>query len=92
MGSYLGYPIVASQVLPTGTCTSVPMLAFGNLAKCATLGETRTIQFAVDSSIKFVEDQLAIKATARLDINVHSLGNASGGAPGPLVVLKGGSS
>ncbi len=90
VGSFLGYPIVASQVLPTGTCTSVPMLAFGNLAKAATLGERRQIRFAMDSSIKFAEDQIAIKATTRLDINVHDLGNTS--TVGPIVVLKGGSS
>ncbi len=90
VGSYLGYPIVASQVLPTGTCTSVPMLAFGNLAKAATVGERRQIRFAMDSSIKFAEDQIAIKATTRLDINVHDLGTTS--VVGPIVVLKGGSS
>lgn len=92
VGSYLGYPIVASQVLPssTGALTSVPMLAFGNLSKAILIGERRAISFATDSSIYFAEDQVAVKATARMDVNVHSLGDTS--TAGPVVVLKGGSS
>lgn len=90
VGNYLGYPVVASQVLPTGTTTSVPVLAFGNLGLAITFGERRAIRFATDASIKFAEDQIAIKATARLDINVHDLGSAT--AAGPVVILKGGSS
>lgn len=92
VGYYQGYPIVVSQVLPveSDTKTSLPMMAFGSLRRAAVLGETRTVQFATDSSVYFASDQLAIRATARIDINVHSLGSAT--AAGPLVVLKGGSS
>lgn len=92
VGYYQGYPIVVSQVLPTEstTKTNLPMLAFGNLSKAAVLGERRSVNFQTDQSVYFASDQLAIKATARLDINVHSLGNTS--TAGPIVVLKGGSS
>lgn len=92
VGYYQGYPIVVSQVLPTEstTKTNLPMLAFGNLAKAAVIGERRSINFATDSSVYFASDQLAIRATARIDINVHSLGSTT--TAGPIVVLKGGSS
>lgn len=92
VGEYLGYPIVASQVLPssTGALTNAAMLAFGNLAMCATLGERRGITFATSSDRYFETDQLAIKATSRIDINAHDCGDGS--TAGPFVVLKGGSS
>ncbi len=92
IGYYQGYPIVGCQVLPveSDTKTNVGMLAFGNLRMAATLGERRQVRFAMDSSIKFAEDQIAIKATTRLDINIHDLGSAT--VAGPIVVLKGGSS
>ncbi len=92
VGYYQGYPIVVSQVLPTEstTKTNLPMLAFGDLRKAAVLGERRGLNFATDASVYFASDQLAIRATCRLDINVHSLGSTT--TAGPIVVLKGGSS
>lgn len=92
VGYYQGYPIVVSQVLPTEstTKTNLPMLAFGNLSKAAVIGERRSLNFATDASVYFASDQLAIRATARLDINVHSLGSTT--VCGPIAVLKGGSS
>jgi len=92
VGTYLGYPIVASQVLPTstGALTSVPMLAFGNLSLAATIADRRAISFAIDPSLYFNYDQVAIRATSRVDIITHDLGDAS--TAGPIVVLKGGTS
>lgn len=92
VGYYQGYPIVVSQVLPTEstTKTNLPMLAFGNLRKAAMIGERRSINFATDASVYFATDQLAIRATARLDINIHSTGSAT--VCGPIAVMKGGSS
>lgn len=87
--SYLGYPIEISQVLATTTSTinATPMLLFGNLAMAATLGERRGISVKRSDEIKFVEDQIALKATERLDINVHDLGD--GTTAGPIVALVG---
>lgn len=94
VGSYLGYPIVASQVLPStdaaGALNNKVQLLFGNLKLSSTLGERRTITFATDSSIYFAEDQIALKATARLDIVNHDLGDNT--TAGPLVGLKGSTS
>lgn len=92
VGYYQGYPIVASQVLPTEatTKTNLPMLCFGSLRRACLLGERRGITFATDSSVYFASDQIAVRATARLDINCHATGTAT--VSGPLAVLKGGSS
>jgi HK97 family phage major capsid protein len=91
VGSYLGYPIVASQVMPsTGTLTSLPMLAFGNLSLAATIADRRAITFATDPSRYFDTDQIAVRATSRVDIVLHDLGDTS--TAGPIVVLKAGTS
>ncbi len=91
VGSYLGYPVVASQVFPsTGTLTSLPMLAFGNLSLSATIADRRSITFATDASRYFDQDQIAIRATSRVDVVVHDLGDTA--TAGPIVVLKAGTS
>jgi HK97 family phage major capsid protein len=87
--SYLGYPIYISQVLPTstGTINGTAMLFFGSLRLAAKLGERRGIQVRRSDEIKFVEGQIAIKATERVDINVHDFGDTT--TAGPIVGLMG---
>lgn len=87
--SYLGYPIVVSQALPavSTTLSGVPMLYFGNLQMSTSLGDRRGISVKTSTEIKFFEDQVAIKATERIDIINHDLGTTT--AAGPLVVLVG---
>ncbi len=91
VGSYLGFPVVASQVMPsTGTLTSLPMLAFGNLSMAATIADRRAISFATDASRYFDQDQIAVRCTERIDIILHDMGDTS--TAGPIVVLKAGTS
>lgn len=87
--SYLGYPVVISQALPTAQTdiSDTAMLFFGDLAKAATLGDRRGVTISTTDALNFAEDQIAIKATQRVDIVVHSVGDAS--TPGPLVALIG---
>lgn len=89
--AYLGHEIVTSQVLPKGTSTTnwngVLILMFGDLRKAAVFGDRREITIALSTEARFVEDQIAIKATERFDISVHDLGD--GTDAGPLVALKG---
>jgi len=88
-GSYLGYPIVVSQVLPTstGNLNNLPMLFFGDLTLASTMGDRRGIAVRRDDSYKFAEDQITLKATERVDIVVHDLGDTS--TAGPIVGLIG---
>ena len=87
--SYLGYPIVISQKLPTtlSTINNTVMLLFGNLAMAAMFGDRRGVSIAQSEHIKFIEDQIAIRGTERFDINVHDLGDNT--TAGPLVALIG---
>jgi HK97 family phage major capsid protein len=87
--SYLGYPVVIDQTLPTslGDLSDVSMLFFGDLSKAVTMGERRGIMVKTSEERYFEYDQIAIQATERVDINVHDLGDTS--TAGPLVALIG---
>jgi len=85
---FLGFPVRFTQVLPstTGTLASTIVAYFGDLRMAATLGTRRGVTVLTDESVLFASDQIAIRATQRLDINVHERGTAT--AAGPLVALK----
>lgn len=89
MPRYLGYPIRVSQVMESSTSTinDTTMLLFGDLSKAATLGDRRSMDFATSSDFKFQNDQIAIRAIERIDINVHDIGDTS--TAGPIVALIG---
>ena len=86
---YLGAPIVISQSMPksTGDLSNVAMVLFGDLSMACTMGVRRGITIATDMSRYFELDQTAIKATERVDIVAHDLGDNTDG--GPLVALVG---
>lgn len=87
--SYLGYPVVIDQTLPTVTTdlSDVAMLFFGDLSMAARLGERRGITVKTSADRYFEYDQMGVQATERVDINVHDLGSSS--VAGPLVALIG---
>ena len=87
--SFLGYPVVISQVLEssTGDLNNKPMVLFGNLELAATMGDRRSFTVATSSDYKFAEDQIALKATQRIDIAIHDYGDATNA--GPIVALIG---
>lgn len=88
--SFLGYPVVTTQVLQSGVGTtdiSGNIFAyFGDLGMTATLGDRRGISVKSDESVYFTSDAVAVRATERFDINVHERGTAS--AAGTMVALK----
>lgn len=92
---FQGIPVTFSQVMPTATATSSIPVMLGNFAMAATLGDRRreTLEFSKDATIDsvnlFTNDLLAIRATERIDINVHSFGTNS--VAGPIVALSTGS-
>jgi len=88
--TYLGYPIVVSQVLPAGATTdysSKLMLMFGDLTLASTMGVRRGVRISLTDQRYWAEDQIAIKGSERFDINVHDVGD--GTTAGPVVALKG---
>ena len=88
-GDYLGTPIVVSQVIESSASTinDVPMLYYGDLTMSSSLGERRGVRVARSDELKFLEDQIALKITERIDILHHDVGDATN--PGALVALMG---
>lgn len=90
--SYLGHEIVVSQVL-NSTLTAndnTTMLLFGDLSKAATIGERRGISVSRTNDRYWELDQIGLKATERVDIVVHDVGDTS--VAGPIVALIGSTS
>ena len=89
--SFMGYPIVVSPVMPSGTGTTdynaIVMLAFGNLGLAATMGSRRGIRVGLSDQRYWSSDQIGVKGTERFDINVHDLGSTT--VKSPFVVLVG---
>lgn len=85
--SYLGFPIVIDQTLPTATTdiSDTAMLFFGDLSLSTLMGTRRNIAVKTSEHFKFTNDQIAITATERVDINVHSIGDAT--TAGPICAL-----
>jgi HK97 family phage major capsid protein len=87
--SYLGYPIVIDQSLPTttGDLSDVPMLYFGDLALAAKMGDRRGVRLQTLNERYAELGQIGIIADERFDIVVHDIGDNT--TAGPLVALMG---
>lgn len=87
--SFLGYPVVLSQVLNTTTAADVSAIKclFGDLRLSSLMGTRREVTMTSSRERYFEFRQIAIQGTERFDINNHSLG-AGAGSPGPIVALK----
>lgn len=86
---YLGKPVIVSEVLPTSTgdLNNSLMLLYGDLSLSSSLGDRRGIEIARSGERYFEFDQVGYRATSRIDIVNHSLGDTS--AAGPVVALVG---
>jgi HK97 family phage major capsid protein len=86
-----GYPVVISQHMPASmtaaTYNNKVMLLFGDMRRAVQFGDRRDIRLMVSDHRYFENDQIAIKATERIDINVSDVGDTS--TAGPLVALIG---
>lgn len=86
--SFLGSPVELVQVLNStaGAQASTALFCYGDLSKGVMLGDRMAVSISADSSRYFEADQIAMKATQRIDINPHSLGNNS--TAGPVILMK----
>jgi HK97 family phage major capsid protein len=89
---FLGYPIelLDGGILPDNPAADLSglvMIAFGNLGLAATMGDRRGMRLRVSEHAHFAEDQIALKATERFDVNVHDLGSTT--VKSPFAVLVG---
>jgi HK97 family phage major capsid protein len=87
--SYLGYPVVLDQTLPTATTdiSDTAMLFFGDLRLAATMGERRGVTIKSSEHRYIDQDQIGIFGNERVDINIHDLGDNTNA--GPLIALIG---
>lgn len=90
--TFLGYPVVISQVFPSTESNSQIPVVFGNFMQGASFGDRRqeTISFSDQATVGgqslWERDQIAVKGTQRFDINVHDYGTNS--VAGPIVGLE----
>jgi HK97 family phage major capsid protein len=85
--TFLGHPVVFANVLNKVLTaqTSTKILAFGDLRMAALFGDRRGVSLSLTDQRYWDEDQIAIKATERFDINIHSKGTAT--AEGAILVM-----
>ncbi|GJM23934.1 MAG: hypothetical protein DHS20C16_03490 [Phycisphaerae bacterium] len=86
--TFLGYPVVFTDVMNkdlTDDASAIKCL-FGDLSMTALLGTRNGIQLKQSSDRYFDEDEIALRGTERVAINVHSLGSDI--VTGPMIALK----
>jgi len=79
--TFLGYPVVYSDVMPKTDANSQQALFFGDFRQGAYLGDRRAFQVDQDASVYFASDQIGIRATERIGINVFGFGDTSSAGP-----------
>lgn len=83
--SYMGYPIVVSQVMPTstGSLDTEVMLMFGDMTMSTMFGDRRGFTLKVSQDRYMEYDQIGVMAAERFDINSHDIGTTS--TAGPMI-------
>lgn len=86
--SFLGYPVVLSQVLnaTAGAQVSTVIALFGDLRQATTFGDRSGVMVDTSTERYFENAQLAIRGMERFDIVANDLGTTS--VAGPLVAIK----
>lgn len=75
--TFLGYPVVVSDRMPTTTAVSTVSALFGAFSNAAILGDRSGISVMLSEHYAFNTDQIAVRATTRYDIHVHEEGDTS---------------
>lgn len=89
---FKGYPVEFSQVMPSATATTGITVLLGDFSLGASFGDRQMddIAFSEHATIGtenvFERNQIAVRGTERMDINVHDVGDSTN--PGPIVALK----
>jgi len=80
--SFLGYPVVFTQVLPSGTGTTdladETVIVFGDLSMSSTMGDKAGLTMSTSVEGKYFDsDSIGIKARERFDIKNHDCGTVT---------------
>lgn len=86
---YAGFPVELTPSMPVATTdiSDTAMILFGDPNMAATMGGRRGVTVARSTEYLFASDQIAIKGTERIDMNIHDIGGAT--EAGPMVALMG---
>ena len=89
--TFLGYPVIVSQVMPKTSAVNQVACLFGNLRMAASLGDRRmtTIQMSEHALNAFEQDEVVIRGTERFDIVVHDVGDPVAGEGTPKSAIAG---
>jgi len=89
MMSYLGDPIVISQVMPkvTTDLSNVAMIIYGDLRMGTTFGDRLGFEIDIARELYMTTREIGVHCWQRFDINIHGLGDTS--EAGPIVALIG---
>jgi len=79
---FLGYPVEFSQVMPRSVAANQIPFLFGAFDLAAEFGDRTDLRIALSPDYVFEYDQIAIRGTERIDINVHDVGGSSAAATG----------
>ncbi len=80
-----GYPVEFVAQMPSVEANSQICAILGDLKMGAFLGERRQLEIAKSDQAYFAEDQIGFRATERIDINAHGVGDTTDA--GPIVAL-----
>lgn len=78
-----GYQVYLTSKMPTSTAAATVCALFGAFSQSIIIGDRQGIRVAMSDQFAFDTDRLAIRATARYDINVYL-----SGASGPISAVK----
>ena len=88
---FLGYPVELVDAMPAVEANDQVFCLFGRLDLATTMGDRMGTAIKTDTSAGFTTDTIHIKATERIDIVTHDVGNQSATAAsrvaGPIVGL-----
>lgn len=82
---FLGYEVEFVSAMPSAAANSQICAILGDLQLGAYLGERRMLTVDKSSDVLFKNDQIAVRATERIDINAFGVGDKTN--PGPIVGL-----
>lgn len=82
---FMGYPVRFVSAMPSAAADSQICAILGDLSMGCYLGERRDLRIERSNEVLFTNDQVAIKATQRVDLVTYGVGDTTN--PGPICGL-----
>jgi HK97 family phage major capsid protein len=87
-GTFMGYDVVFSQVMPTVSAASSTHFPcyFGDFEGGSMIGDRQMLSIATADQFLFNTNSVAVRGTSRFNVNIH--GDGRGSTYGPIVGFK----